>query len=210
MLCPHGFALDKDGCEICECRNVCSGVKCPGGEECSVEDVPCSGALCPPTPTCKTPRSLDSLCPFGAPLTIPETQSPFLCGAAPSGPSCPAAFQCSIGAGNDYGVCCAANKNFDKPGTCPVVGGTTEGSESSSCPTAGCRHDLDCQDFDKCCFTPGCGKQCSKPANSTVCLQQRHIAELLSGKELAGKGYIPQCDENGNFIPKQCSRWVNN
>ena len=39
----------------------------------------------------------------------------------------------------------------------------------------------------------------------TACLQQKKIAELLSIKEINGKGYIPQCDLNGNFKTKQCS-----
>ena len=39
-----------------------------------------------------------------------------------------------------------------------------------------------------------------------VCLQQQKISQLLSLKERDGKGYIPQCDENGEFITRQCSR----
>lgn len=170
MLCPHGFHLDENGCEYCECRNVCKGVKCPGGTQCEVEEVPCSVDPCPPVPSCKQPRTLDSLCTFGAPLLIPETGNPFLCGKGPGQPSCPAAFDCNVKTGDDYGVCCASNKNFEKPGSCPVVATTMDiearADEDLSCQSS-CRHDLDCPDMNKCCFTEGCGKSCMQPANST-------------------------------------------
>ncbi|ODM92548.1 BPTI/Kunitz domain-containing protein [Orchesella cincta] len=208
MLCPYGFQLDSTGCEVCECRNVCKGVKCPGETQCEVEEVPCTVDPCPPVPSCKQPRTLESLCIFGAPLLIPETGNPFLCGRDPGQPTCPAAFDCNVKTGDEYGVCCASNKNFEKPGSCPVVATTKNDvarADEVSCQSS-CRHDLDCPDMNKCCFTEGCGKSCMQPANTTICQQQKHIAELLSQKEIEGKGYIPQCDENGNFIPRQCSR----
>ena len=39
-----------------------------------------------------------------------------------------------------------------------------------------------------------------------VCLQQKKITELLSVNERPDKGYIPQCDSNGQFETRQCSR----
>lgn len=41
---------------------------------------------------------------------------------------------------------------------------------------------------------------------AAVCLQQQKIAELLSLTEREGKGYVPQCDADGNFATRQCSR----
>ncbi|ESO10309.1 hypothetical protein HELRODRAFT_117034 [Helobdella robusta] len=38
MLCPFGFKLGADGCEICECRKDCNGVACKDSEMCKEVD----------------------------------------------------------------------------------------------------------------------------------------------------------------------------
>uniref|UniRef100_A0A2R5L5B6 Uncharacterized protein n=1 Tax=Ornithodoros turicata TaxID=34597 RepID=A0A2R5L5B6_9ACAR len=195
MLCPYGFELDDSGCPLCECRNPCKGVECPGGQECSLEEqLECAEGPCPPIPTCKRPRSLESFCPRGDPLLSPDSGRPLLCGYGPSKPQCPAKFQCQVQSGNDYGVCCPL---ADKPGVCPHVATTVE-----QCGRA-CTIDLDCNGQDKCCETQQCGTTCLPPANTTLCQQQKALAHLLSGA--SAPGYVPQCDEQGNFIRKQCS-----
>ena len=39
-----------------------------------------------------------------------------------------------------------------------------------------------------------------------MCRQQQQVAELLSATERKGKGYVPQCLDDGSFVTKQCSR----
>jgi len=51
----------------------------------------------------KQPRSLDSFCPFGAPLIIPESGNPFLCGNGAGQPTCPTAFECNVQTGKLHG-----------------------------------------------------------------------------------------------------------
>lgn len=41
---------------------------------------------------------------------------------------------------------------------------------------------------------------------SVECIHQKKLADLLTVNERAGKGYIPQCTEDGQFEPRQCSR----
>lgn len=195
MLCPYGFELDDGGCPLCECRNPCKGVECPGGQECQLEEQPCADGPCPPLPTCKQPRSLESLCPRGDPLRTPDSGRPFLCGYEPSKPQCPSTFQCQVQSGNDYGVCCPLS---DKPGTCPHIATSVKECGPS------CTVDLDCNGHDKCCETQHCGSTCLPPANTTLCLQQKALAHLLSRVEQE-PGYVPQCDVDGNFFRRQCS-----
>lgn len=38
------------------------------------------------------------------------------------------------------------------------------------------------------------------------CLHQKTLSELLAVNEREGRGYIPQCTDDGQFEPKQCSR----
>lgn len=38
------------------------------------------------------------------------------------------------------------------------------------------------------------------------CYHQKAVSEVLSVSEKAGRGYIPQCNEQGQFEVKQCSR----
>lgn len=53
MFCPHGFALDVDGCPLCRCRDPCEDIRCPNSLDCQLEELACSDPPCPPVPTCK-------------------------------------------------------------------------------------------------------------------------------------------------------------
>lgn len=53
MLCPHGFALDDDGCPRCQCYDPCSDTVCPSALRCELEDVTCFKQPCPPIPRCE-------------------------------------------------------------------------------------------------------------------------------------------------------------
>lgn len=53
MLCPHGFALDDDGCPRCQCHDPCSEIECPSALRCELEDVTCFKQPCPPIPRCE-------------------------------------------------------------------------------------------------------------------------------------------------------------
>uniref|UniRef100_A0A1B0CNV9 Thyroglobulin type i repeat protein n=1 Tax=Lutzomyia longipalpis TaxID=7200 RepID=A0A1B0CNV9_LUTLO len=208
MYCPAGFARDaRSGCSVCQCRDPCEGITCPGSLSCHPQEVQCSTEPCPPVPTCKKARSLSEMCPVGQPLSIAGTIRPFLCGTDPGKPTCPPLYKCLVQLGNDYGVCCPASLKYEKPGQCPDV----EHQEIS--PAAGlvcgipCGHDLECPQLQKCCQTSGCGTNCQQPFNVTACHQARMLSELLSVNEREGKGYIPQCDGPGGlFSSKQCSR----
>lgn len=204
MLCPFDFELDEDGCPLCQCRDPCRGVRCPSGTLCHLEVVSCSREPCPPVPTCKKARSLDTVCSIGRALTISDKDKLFLCGLGPTKPQCPSFFDCEIEPGRDYGVCCPSPDKLLKPGSCPDMS-----KSNVSCDSSSCYHDMECEGLQKCCESKECGGgfTCVHMAENTVCLQQRILAELLSSGELAGRGYIPQCSKvAGHFEPRQCSR----
>jgi len=100
MLCPYEFELDDDGCPLCQCRDPCRGIKCPGSQTCQLEEVSCAKEPCPPIPTCKQARTLDSVCPMGLPLTMPGSNRPYLCGIEEGKPKCPHFFSCIVQSGN--------------------------------------------------------------------------------------------------------------
>ncbi|XP_060536767.1 fibrillin-1-like isoform X2 [Cylas formicarius] len=200
MFCPHGFSLDKSGCPLCHCRDPCDDIKCPNALECHLEDLACADPPCPPVPTCKKGRSLDNICPVGDPLRISDTVRPFLCGNDLGKPTCPPMYQCLVQKGNDYGVCCPASLKIQKTGTCP------SGLDSDIECGPLCTHDLECPSIQKCCQSDQCGSSCTNPTNLTECFHQRELSEILSVNERAGRGYVPQCSEDGQFEPKQCSR----
>lgn len=167
-----------------------------------------------------------NLCPVGEPLLISETSRPFLCGTDPGKPNCPPLYRCLVESGlcnlfflvrsltivfvshhishiylftgNDYGVCCPASLELQKAGTCPAP-------SNDGCGTP-CAHDLECPSMQKCCDGGECGKHCILPTNVTMCTQQKMLAELLVVSEKEGRGYVPQCAEDGSFVSRQCSR----
>ncbi|KAF5293262.1 hypothetical protein FQR65_LT11002 [Abscondita terminalis] len=200
MFCPHGFELADDGCPLCKCRDPCENVKCPNSLDCHLEELACSDPPCPPIPTCKRGRSLDNICPVGDPLRISDTVRPFLCGNEPSKPSCPVLYQCLVQQGNDYGVCCPASLKIQKSGSCPAAN-----EKLYDCGSL-CTHDLECPSVQKCCSTDQCGSSCVHPKNVTECFHQKTLSEILTVNERMGRGYIPQCTDDGEFKPKQCSR----
>lgn len=204
MFCPHGFALTKDGCPLCKCRDPCDDIKCPNQLECQFEDLTCADPPCPPIPTCKRGRSLANICPVGEPLRISDTVRPFLCGNDPGKPTCPPLYQCLVQKGNDYGVCCPASLQIQKTGNCPATNHTV-----AECGNL-CTHDLECPSLQKCCKVDQCGggtaSTCVHPANVTECLHQRTLAEVLTVSERSGRGYVPQCTPEGDFERRQCSR----
>ncbi|XP_058812008.1 uncharacterized protein LOC131676744 [Topomyia yanbarensis] len=208
MFCPAGFARDHtSGCPICKCRDPCDGVQCPRGQQCEPQEVACKNEPCPPVPTCRKARSLADLCPAGQPLAISGTARPFLCGNDPGKPSCPPLYRCLVQSGNDYGVCCPASLQFEKPGTCPKPEEIMSTDSTGFLCGTPCGHDLECPQMQKCCTSNGCGRNCQQPHNVTVCHQARMLSELLSVNEREGRGYVPQCDgPGGGFSTRQCSR----
>lgn len=205
MYCPAGFARDlRTGCSVCKCRDPCEGLKCPRGTDCQPMNVKCRSEPCPPIPSCRKAKSLSDLCPYGQPMPINGEIRPFLCGLDPGKPTCPPMYKCLVQSGNDYGVCCPASVNYEKPGMCPAGNGPMQ--VSGQCGGS-CRTDIECPQMQKCCFNPACGQSCQQPMNITVCHQVKLLSEVLSINEREGRGYIPDCSgPNGNFAGKQCSR----
>ncbi|KAK4325643.1 hypothetical protein Pmani_003736 [Petrolisthes manimaculis] len=122
MLCPYEFELDEEGCPLCQCRDPCKGRGLPRGSlSCTLEETHCDSEPCPPMPTCKQPRS----------LSMP-----------------PPLYRCHVAQGRDYGVCCAAVEELEKPGQCPMEGGGGSvvvgagGEEEEMRCGASCLHDL--------------------------------------------------------------------
>lgn len=208
MYCPAGFTRDaRSGCHICQCRDPCEGITCPGGLACQPQDVKCSKEPCPPVPTCKKPRTLNDLCPAGQPLTITDTIRPFLCGNDAGKPMCPPLYKCLVQSGNDYGVCCPTSISFTKPGDCPKPDDVMVSESAGVMCGTPCINDLECPQMQKCCQNTGCGGNCKQPYNVTTCHQARMLSEILSVNEREGRGYIPQCEgPSGGFSSKQCSR----
>lgn len=208
MFCPSGFARDlRTGCTVCQCRDPCAGVVCPGGLACHPQEVKCLKEPCPPIPTCKRARSLNDLCPAGHPLTITETNKPFLCGTDPGKPTCPPMYRCLVQSGNDYGVCCPSSFTFQKPGECPNPADIQSSQSTGYLCGTPCSQDLECPQMEKCCQSNGCGSNCQRPYNVTNCHQARMLSEILSVNEREGRGYIPNCDGPfGSFSERQCSR----
>ncbi|XP_053671077.1 uncharacterized protein LOC128721358 [Anopheles nili] len=208
MFCPAGFAREPtSGCPVCRCRDPCEDVQCPRGQQCEPQEVHCKTEPCPPVPTCRKARSLTDLCPAGQPLAITGTVRPFLCGNDPGKPSCPPLYRCLVQGGNDYGVCCPASLQLEKPGSCPRPNEIESTANTGFLCGTPCSHDLECAQLQKCCQSDGCGRHCQQPHNVTLCHQARVLSELLSVNEREGRGYVPQCDgPGGSFSARQCSR----
>ncbi|XP_037073355.1 uncharacterized protein LOC119094399 [Pollicipes pollicipes] len=202
MLCPYSFKLDERGCPLCQCWDPCQDVQCPGQLSCQLEEMPCANEPCPPVPTCKQPRSLETLCLAGRPLTFAEGNRPFLCGTDSGKPQCPPLHECNVPSGADYGVCCPSmEKALAPPARCPAP----PLGEREVCGVP-CQFDFQCSRYDACCRSHECGTHCVPTTNKTKCEQKRQLAELMMINEKQGRGYVPQCTEDGSFERRQCSR----
>ncbi|XP_043224017.1 uncharacterized protein LOC122382571 isoform X1 [Amphibalanus amphitrite] len=202
MLCPYSFKLDERGCPLCQCWDPCQEVQCPGKLSCQLEEMPCTNEPCPPVPTCKRPRSLETLCLAGRPLTFAEGNRPFLCGTDPGKPQCPPLHECQVPTGAEYGVCCPSmEKALAPPARCPAP--PLGQKEECGVP---CQFDFQCSRYDTCCRSHECGTHCVPTSNKTKCEQKRELAELMIINEKQGRGYIPQCASDGSFERRQCSR----
>ncbi|XP_037072742.1 translation initiation factor IF-2-like [Pollicipes pollicipes] len=69
-----------------------------------------------------------------------------------------------------------------------------------------CQFDFQCSRYDACCRSHECGTHCVPTTNKTKCEQKRQLAELMMINEKQGRGYVPQCTEDGSFERRQCSR----
>ncbi|KAJ8670278.1 hypothetical protein QAD02_001537 [Eretmocerus hayati] len=115
------------------------------------------------------------------------------------------------------------NMGIPREGSCPSVnetlssGGCEEEAEEG---LQSCNADDDCPQPLKCC-SPACGsssssdddgegrrlrKVCRSPVKMSPCKRNQLLAELLSVNERQGRGYVPQCDEDGEYESRQCSR----
>ncbi|XP_018495500.1 uncharacterized protein LOC100903276 [Galendromus occidentalis] len=196
MLCPYGFETDAQGCALCECKNPCRDVECPNGTECQVDDSGCTaGEPCSPSTNCRKARASLGECAFGDPLTGAGNR-PLLCGTDSDKPSCPSGYECFVQQKAEYGLCCPQEQQ-NRAAECPQSVPADFRCDKK------CEFDADCEVGMKCCDT-SCGKACLSSRNSTICEQQRRLARLFS-EGVDAPGYFPQCDEDGQFLAKQCS-----
>lgn len=196
MLCPYGFETDAQGCALCECKNPCKDVECPNGTECQVDDSACKpGEQCSPSTNCRKARAALGECAFGDPLTGAENR-PLLCGTDTDKPNCPSGYECFVQQNAEYGLCCPQEQQ-NRAAECPQSVPADFRCDKK------CEFDADCDVGMKCCDT-SCGKACLSSRNSTLCEQQRRLARLFS-EGVDAPGYIPQCDDDGQFQAKQCS-----
>ncbi|XP_023226834.1 uncharacterized protein LOC111627489 [Centruroides sculpturatus] len=169
--CPFGFETDKDGCEICECRDPCQDVKCSTHHVCKLIEVQCDYGWCPKVPMCEPIPS--NLCPYGSPFFRGNssqlvTCDPYVELGKPS--ECPNSHKC-IKNEEFSGVCCLngqITRNtrnqlvIAKIGSCPPV----LPWEAGLCINQ-CLYDNECPGYQKCCLN-GCGKyMCKDPEGFT-------------------------------------------
>ncbi|KOB73074.1 Uncharacterized protein OBRU01_10598 [Operophtera brumata] len=176
------------------CRVTDGEMLCPLGFDldargcplCKCRD-PCLGVTCPGQLSCQLEETpcLRPPCP-----PVPTCLS---CAAQTQ--ANPTAHHCTDALWrNDYGVCCPASLELQKAGTCPAP--TTSDVD---CGTP-CAHDLECSSMQKCCDGGECGRHCILPNNVTMCTQQKMLAELLVVSEREGRGYVPQCANDGACV----------
>ncbi|GLH00224.1 Papilin [Gryllus bimaculatus] len=101
--CEHGYKLDENGCQTCECRDPCGEISCRGdGEACRLVEVACVDKPCPPVPMCLPRR--DNPCITGHPLLLKGSSDVLQCG--PKGSSCPSSHKCHLSPLGEFAVCC--------------------------------------------------------------------------------------------------------
>lgn len=105
--CENGYKMDNNGCQTCECRNLCDEIPCMHNEECQLVNVECISGPCPKMPIC-VPRR-ESLCPEGLPLR--QDGKDILCGPQNKDESCPTTHSCQLNPMTNRGVCCAKTRD---------------------------------------------------------------------------------------------------
>ncbi|XP_055616129.1 uncharacterized protein LOC129762150 isoform X2 [Toxorhynchites rutilus septentrionalis] len=105
--CEYGYKIDADGCKTCECRDPCSEISCPRGEECQLIQVECISVPCPKMPICVPIR--DSVCPEGLPLKSGGRE--IVCGPQAEAESCPSTHICQLNPISKRGSCCAKTRD---------------------------------------------------------------------------------------------------
>ncbi|CAD5219044.1 unnamed protein product [Bursaphelenchus okinawaensis] len=179
--CAHGYVKDKNGCNTCECIDICRGIKCPNEFVCVSEPVECIGDTCVDVPKC-----VPNVCS----TTPVKSRQSGMVARCHSDSECPLQSTCRT-FGLLSGVCCSGKHNHQHPGACPKPS-----SQNPNCKQE-CKDDDDCG-TSKCCYN-GCGTECmavtqtqSRGREKTLTLRSecptvQDLGVLVCGRERENK-----------------------
>uniref|UniRef100_A0A1I7S313 Antileukoproteinase n=1 Tax=Bursaphelenchus xylophilus TaxID=6326 RepID=A0A1I7S313_BURXY len=184
LSCDFGYKIGSDGCEICECRDLCEHVECPLQYVCrSVMSDCVDSSNCNHIPKC-----IPNICPRGDPLTIGGGSKLLECNG--SDKTCPPGWSCHHFGFEKRSYCCAGISA--SRGTCPDVFTSFANGQSIRPRTVECK--MECSNGQACCFD-GFGVRCIGTQLDTV--RPIHPAENeASNNVLLSPNQLGSCPSN--------------